>query len=162
MKHYKNGESKIACGKMQFNYPRNVRFKCLRCALCCGDTKNRKRLILLLKLEAGRISCKTSKSLADFAEKVEGFEPYVYCMKKTDDERCTFLKNNSCSIYEIRPLICRFYPFQLKSTRTGRYAFECTTECPGIGAGPKLEKGFFERLFKVLAELVNSSHTVCL
>jgi Fe-S-cluster containining protein len=156
MKHYRSGESKITCGKeKQFNYPKNVRFKCSRCALCCGDTKNNKRTILLLKPEASRISRKTSKSLADFAEKVEGFEPYVYCMKKTDDGKCVFLRNDLCSIYEIRPLICRFYPFQLKSTKTGRYAFECTTECPGVGTGPELKKGFFERLFKVLAELVS-------
>jgi Fe-S-cluster containining protein len=140
---------------MEFDYPRNVRFRCLKCALCCGDTKNRVRSILLLKIETDCISQKTSKSLDDFAEKVEGFEPYVYRMKKTDDGKCVFLKDNSCSIYETRPLICRFYPFQLKNIRTDRYSFEYTTECSGIGKGPQLEKRFFERLFKTLIELVN-------
>lgn len=145
------------CGKMEFDYPRNVRFKCERCALCCGDARNRVRSILLLKIETDCISRKTSKSLDDFAEKVEGFEPYVYRMKKTNDGKCVFLRDNSCSIYETRPLICRFYPFQLKNIRTDRYAFEYTTECPGIGKGTQLKKRFFERLFRKLIESVNKN-----
>ena len=145
---------------MQFDYPRNVRFKCLRCALCCGDARNRVRSILLLRIEAESISWKTSKSLDDFAEIVEGFEPYVYCIKKTNEGKCVFLKDNSCSIYETRPLICRFYPFQLKNIRTERYVFEYTTECPGIGKGTRLEKRFFEGLFKTLIELVNKNSSI--
>lgn len=148
------------CGKMEFDYPRNVRFKCERCALCCGDTRNRVRSILLLKIETDYISRKTSKSPDEFAEKVEGFEPYTYRMKKTNDGKCVFLKDNSCSIYETRPLICRFYPFQLKNIRTDRYAFEYTTECPGIGKGPKVKKRFFEQLFKALTELVNKNSSI--
>jgi hypothetical protein len=148
------------CGKMEFDYPRNVRFKCERCALCCGDARNRVRSILLLKIETDYISRKTSKSPDEFAEKVEGFEPYTYRMKKTNDGKCVFLKDNSCSIYETRPLICRFYPFQLKNIRTDRYAFEYTTECPGIGKGPKVKKRFFERLFKALTELVNKNSSI--
>jgi Fe-S-cluster containining protein len=154
---HKNGESELVRGKMEFDYPKNVRFKCLRCALCCGDTKNRVRSILLFKIEAGRISRKTSKSLDDFAEKVEGFEPYVYRMKKTEEGKCVFLKDSSCSIYESRPLICRFYPFQLKNIKTDRYAFECTTECPSIGKGPQLKKRFFERLFQKSIDSVNEN-----
>jgi Fe-S-cluster containining protein len=136
--------------KMPFKYPKDICFECSRCALCCGDTKNRKRSILLLDIESGRISQKTSKTPDEFAEEVEGFEPYVYRMKKTSDGRCVFLKNNLCSIYEIRPLICRFYPFQLRSIGANKYVFECTDECPGIGKGPKLKREFFEKLFKVL------------
>jgi Fe-S-cluster containining protein len=51
----------------------------------------------------------------EFATKIEGFEPYVFQMKKTVDGSCVFLRNGLCSIYEARPLICRFYPFQLQN-----------------------------------------------
>jgi Fe-S-cluster containining protein len=143
--------------KIKFDYPRNIRFKCLKCALCCGDTENRVRSILLFRIEAEWISRKTCKRLDDFAENVEGFEPYVYRMKKTSEGKCLFLRNNMCSIYPERPLICRFYPFQLESVRTDRYAFDYTTECPGIGKGPQLEKRAFEKLFKKLTDLVNKN-----
>ncbi len=141
---------------MDFDYPKNVRFKCERCALCCGDTKNRVRSILLLRIEAERISHKTLKNVDDFAEKIEGFEPYVYRMKKTKDGKCIFLNDNLCSIYQIKPLICTFYPFKLE-VRSNRYIFAYTDECPAIGNGPKLKRGYFERLFKKFTELMNKN-----
>jgi len=130
-----------------FEYPKHVRFICDRCATCCGDTKERVRLILLLKIEAERIARKTLKGIGEFAEKIEGSEPYIYWMKKADEGKCVFLKNNSCSIYQVRPLICRFYPFQL-SSKNNRPVFTYTNECQGIGKGPKLKRSFFEKLFK--------------
>jgi Fe-S-cluster containining protein len=145
---------------MKFDYPRNIRFKCLKCALCCGDTENRVRSILLFKIEAEWISRKTSKSLDEFAQHVEGFEPYVYRMKKTSEGKCLFLRNNTCSIYPERPLICRFYPFKLESVKTDRYAFDYTIECTGIGKGPQLEKRAFEKLFKKLTDLVNKNSSI--
>ena len=108
---------------MDFDYPNNVRFKCERCAICCGDTKNRARSILLLRIEAERIAQKTLRNVDDFAEKIGGFEPYVYRMRKGEDGKCIFLKDNLCSIYQMRPLICMFYPFELKQVRSNKYVF---------------------------------------
>jgi Fe-S-cluster containining protein len=105
-----------------------------------------------LKTDADRISRKTSTGTDEFAEKTEGFEPYVYRMRKTEDGKCLFLKENSCSIYQTRPLICRFYPFQLKNLRNRGYAFSHTDECPGIGKGPLLRREFFGKLFRESVE----------
>ena len=133
---------------MNFEYPKNVRFKCQRCATCCGDTKDRVRSILLLKIETERISQETLKGVDEFAEEIEGSEPYVYRIKKTRDGKCMFLEGNLCTIYQIRPLICVFYPFELKEVRNYRYTFAYTSECPAIGKGPQLKRGYFERLFE--------------
>ena len=132
---------------MSFDYPKHVRFRCVRCARCCGDTKDKIRSILLLKIEADHVSKRTLMDLDMFAEKIEGFQPYIYQMRKTEDGKCVFLKDNSCSIYLIRPLICRFYPFQLKNLGNNRYAFAYTHECSGIGEGPQLKRDFFEKFF---------------
>jgi Fe-S-cluster containining protein len=138
---------------MSFEYPKNVRFRCTRCPICCGDTENRERTILLLKIEAKRIAKKTLKPLNEFAEKINGSEPYVYCMKKTGDGKCVFLEGNSCAIYRTRPVICRFYPFQLNNNK-GEYTFAFTNECPSIGKGPLLEKSYFENLFNEITKLM--------
>jgi len=136
---------------VSFNYPRNVRFRCLKCARCCGDTETRVRYILLLKCEAERIAEATSKSIMEFAQKIEGQAPYVYKMKKTQhDGKCVFLKNERCTIYRLRPLICRFYPFELKTTESGEHEFHFTQECLGIGEGKRLTKKYFEDLLKLL------------
>jgi Fe-S-cluster containining protein len=145
---------------LKFDYPKNVRFKCNRCALCCGDVEKRVRSILLLKSEADRILQKTLMSLDSFVERVDESGPYIYRMKKTNDGKCVFLRNNLCSMYQLRPLICKFYPFQLKNIGINRYSFIYTDECPGIGRGLQLRMRFFERLFKKFIELMNKNlHT---
>lgn len=133
---------------MSFVYPKDVRFKCERCGICCGDTRDKVRLILLLKIEARTISQKTLMGVSEFSEQIEGFEPYVYAMKKTEEGRCIFMRDKLCSIYRVRPLICRFYPFQLQGLSTDRYGFTYTNECPGIGKGTYLKRKFFEKMFR--------------
>jgi Fe-S-cluster containining protein len=110
-------------------------------------------MILLRRIEAERIAEKTLKPLEGFAEKIDGFEPYVCKMKKNESGKCVFLEDKKCAIYPTRPIICRFYPFKL-DVKHGKHTFEYTAECPGIGKGPMLRKGFFESLF---AELVKVS-----
>jgi len=133
---------------MAFTYPEGVRFKCQRCPLCCGDTQDKVRRIFLLEREVEIISKQTSKAIEDISEQIDGFEPYTYVMKKTKEGVCIFLNDNSCSIYELRPLVCRFYPFQLQSLTNNHYQFTYTEECPGIENGPLLKRDFYEKLFK--------------
>jgi Fe-S-cluster containining protein len=141
---------------LSFEYPRNVHFKCERCALCCGDTEKKIRRILLLKVEASRLSKKTLKQIGEFADEVEGYGPYVYEMKKTKNGKCMFLVGSFCSIYEVRPLICRFYPFELKPAGNNRYIFACSDECPSIGQGPELKRDYFERLLARSTKLMKA------
>ena len=137
---------------MSFEYPRNVGFNCKRCALCCGDTGHKTRRILLLGSEAHQISKETQLALDRFTEEVKGFEPYKYRMRKTKNGKCVFLEGNSCSIYNLRPLVCRFYPFQLKNLNDNSYVFSCTYECPGVKKGSQLNKAFFKGLFRQFIE----------
>ena len=74
-------------------------------------------------------------------------------MKKQQDNKCFFLKHNTCSIYNFRPLICRFYPFELKfDEKQQKYAFTTTTECPALNQGKRLTKIYFKTLFWLAEE----------
>ena len=135
--------------KMGFSYPKHVCFRCTRCALCCGDTKSRTRRILLLIEDVRRISAAVSRPVETFATETWAHEPYVYEMRKTRGQgKCVFLEGTDCSIYAVRPLVCRFYPFELATLDNGKPNFSCTGECPGLGKGKKLERTYFENLFK--------------
>lgn len=135
--------------KMGFGYPKGICFRCTRCALCCGDTKSRKRRILLLTEDACRISEAVLRPVEAFATVTWGREPYVYQMRKTRGEgKCIFLEGTDCGIYAVRPLVCRFYPFELTTLKNEKPCFFCTRECPGLGKGKRLEKQYFENLFK--------------
>jgi Fe-S-cluster containining protein len=134
---------------MSFNYPVAVRFQCVKCGICCGDTKEKTRHILLLKTEADQIATATSQPTSQFTAKIKDKAPYSYEMKKTEEGKCIFLKNNRCTIYSARPLICKFYPFELKITHSGKHTFLYTSECPGINKGPILSKNYFRKLFRL-------------
>ena len=138
---------------VSFTYPEGVVFECTRCGLCCGDTDKKTRRILLLEPEAEAISAKTSLPKPGFSKKVMGKEPYCREMKKDREGKCCFLKDNHCTIYEQRPLICRFYPFELKfSSSQNQHVFAVTFECPAIGKGKLQGKTDFEKLFALAKE----------
>jgi Fe-S-cluster containining protein len=104
---------------------------------------------MLLTKDARTISEAILKPVETFATETSGNGPYVYEMRKTREEgKCTFLKGTDCSIYAVRPLVCRFYPFELVTLKDGKPRFFCTEECPGIGKGKRLEREYFENLFK--------------
>jgi Fe-S-cluster containining protein len=57
---------------MRFTHPKHVCFACDRCAMCCGDAKGKVKTVLLLRTEAEHIAGKTTMSLQEFVERVEG------------------------------------------------------------------------------------------
>lgn len=138
---------------MGFNHPSNLCFECVRCGLCCGDTSQKTRHILLLQSEAEDIAVHTSKAISVFCTEVSGKSPYVYEMKKSTEGKCVFLESNHCEIYSLRPLICRFYPFELKfDLNKDTHVFDFTLECPAINQGKVLRQKDFEKLFALARE----------
>jgi len=141
---------------MEYDFPEGACFVCEKCGRCCGDTEDTVRHVLLLKTEAEKISKETSQEIEEFTQQVYGFEPYIYEMKKTENEgKCLFLENNRCTIYEKRPIICRFYPFELNNLGNEQYSFSFTTKCKGIGQGLHLKKNFFADLFRVATKTMD-------
>jgi Fe-S-cluster containining protein len=135
---------------VNFDYPTTVRFRCTKCGICCGDTKEKTRHILLLRTEAEQIAKTILQPISKFAVKIKDRAPYSYEMKKrAEDGKCVFLENNRCTIYSLRPLICRFYPFELKILHSQKYKFLFTEECPGINKGRMLSEGYFRKMFRL-------------
>lgn len=140
--------------QVNFTYPKNISFECNKCGLCCGDTKEKTRRILLLQKEAEVISQETSIPIQEFATETNN-KPYVYEMKKPNQGKCFFLKNNQCTIYNQRPLICRFYPFELKHSQDQKtHIFSYTQECPTINKGKPMTKKDFQELFLLAKEKI--------
>jgi len=109
--------------------------------------EHKARHILLLESEAKEISAHTGLPIEEFATESNGTQPYIYEMKKPQGD-CFFLKDNKCTNYKLRPLICRFYPFELKFDQDkDTHVFSYTLECTMIGKGKILGKKDFEALF---------------
>ena len=98
---------------------------------------------------SGNMFAKTGSSQSKSVDKT----PYCYEMEKDNEGRCFFLKDNQCTIYTLRPLICRFYPFELKFDQDkNTHVFNFTLECPEIGKGKLLTEKDFKELFLLAKE----------
>jgi Fe-S-cluster containining protein len=76
-------------------------------------------------LDYSKLSKKALQSCEDDKENSEIIkEGRVLRLKMGKDGRCVFLKNNQCSVYEIRPLLCRMYPFWYRKTKSGKIEIE--------------------------------------
>jgi Fe-S-cluster containining protein len=106
-----------------------------------------------LESEADAISAETSLPKQAFTKKTADKTPYCYEMKKSSEGKCFFLKDKQCCIYAFRPLICRFYPFELKfDSDKNLHVFDFTVECPGINKGNAVTRKDFEALFLLAQE----------
>lgn len=80
---------------------------------CCCNC-NKIDMPIVLPAEAKKIESVSRKPINDFAKKLTS---NLYQMKRMDDSEekgCVFFINNSCTIYENRPIDCRLFPFDFK------------------------------------------------
>ena len=137
---------------LSFEYPRNIRFSCNKCGLCCGNTSQKVRHVLLLDSDVRRIVSETKQDAKTFAISTE-HKRFRFEMLKNAQGKCVFLREGQCVIYEVRPLICRFYPFELKFELSKEtHVFSFTLECPAINQGKVLSQKDFKKLFELAQE----------
>ncbi len=96
-----------------------MKFECKQCGKCCSIIKNSEKSIGGLPLfewekeELERLASEKGIKLEIgptdlvFDKKSNSYICINFSLKQ---EPCPFLKDNKCSIYEKRPLICRYFP----------------------------------------------------
>ncbi len=116
----------------KYFFSNGIRFECTQCGICCTG-------------EPGTVYVTEDeiKKIADFLNideqklKNEFLYPYKdsYSIKELENGDCIFYKDKSCTIYPVRPMQCKTYPFWLKNLRNEKKWKEVEKECPGIGKG---------------------------
>jgi Fe-S-cluster containining protein len=128
----------------------NTRFQCLRCDECCKYevtlTSEEERV---LSAEAGRIG----RTLCHLD--LNGKCVATTLASGKEQTGCLFIRENVCSVYEKRPVLCRLYPFfpiesiaitaetrdlcrkpiSVRGASGKEYFIAYEPECKGIGAG---------------------------
>lgn len=132
----------------EVRYPDHLRWVCVRCANSCRDVPPRNRNILLTASDIEHITRAKRISPQEFSVSTHGRFPYERKMKKVEG-RCVFLQGSWCSIYGVRPLICRFYPFSLGRSEEGVLEVRFDSSCSGIGKGPMRGEAFFHNLVEL-------------
>ena len=94
-------------------------------ATCCGNPNVDSPMLLPKEVET--ISKNMNINIEDFSNKIDFSKMYddeslkvLYQMKRQEnDHKCYFYKNNQCTIYEIRPIDCRIFPYDIKLENDG-------------------------------------------
>jgi len=116
---------------------KRFRFKCKRCAtFCCrlGGPKLTRKDIERIE-EAGY-------HVKDFLEPVnrefKGLPVMCGCLRNREDGACIFLKFDAeqnryeCSIYDLRPVLCRLYPFDFGRVGSNIIVLKFIPCCRGL------------------------------
>ncbi len=123
-----------------------VRLRCreVNCSKCCYETE-----MPLSERDLRRIE-KLGYSRDEFSVVVDGVR-----VLRNVDGKCYFLKNGLCSIYEHRPLGCRFYPVIYDVERRKAVVHDF---CPlagevSISAVKKVERQLIRHIREIFGEL---------
>jgi len=113
------------------NKIRQIGFHCLRCSDCCIGNDNS---VVVFPSEISRVMHFTGESWLETAEPpgdgewdLDGnFHTLEWRLKKKNCS-CKYFTKDRCMIYEVRPLLCRTYPFYLDRNILS------FSECRGLG-----------------------------
>jgi Fe-S-cluster containining protein len=116
---------------------KNLRFRCKRCAIyCCklGGPWLTEEDIKLIE-SAGH---KTSAFVENSKRKYGNHSQMTSAMKNRKNGSCIFLRKDKrrnaykCSIYQIRPILCRLYPFEIKRIDIDSFFLRILPFCNGL------------------------------
>ncbi len=119
-------------------YKEGLRFTCTECGSCCTGApgyvwvtlEEIKRIAKFLGHEDGSLP-------ADMLRRV-GFR---YSLTEKSNGDCVFLVSNNgkrgCSVYPVRPLQCRTWPFWTSNLKTPADWADAGDNCPGMNNGKK-------------------------
>jgi len=112
-------------------FDKGLKFECLSCGKCCNGAPG---IIIVLKNEIEAISNFLELDNETFIKHF--LYPYSdeYSIREDDTGRCIFVENG-CSIYAVRPLQCRTYPFWFTNLCSIQEWEDVLKKCPGAGQG---------------------------
>ncbi|WP_321419778.1 YkgJ family cysteine cluster protein [uncultured Methanomethylovorans sp.] len=133
---------------------RRIGFSCTQCGICCRGCCTDNRVMLLqqdiltisentaiaefslpfvpVEVEDALNGISDSSSLIPYTDKDGNVHSFGWMLRRKENGDCFFLESAGlsykCTIYKLRPALCRTYPFYLE---------ECelhTSECEGLGS----------------------------
>jgi Fe-S-cluster containining protein len=117
-------------------FDKAIRFECRQCGICCtgspgtvyADSSDVLRIAEFLNIPSPVF-------IQDYLYPFRN----SYSIKEDAEGRCLFF-NEGCTIYPVRPLQCKTFPFWFENLRSEQRWQRICSECPGIGDGTLYSK----------------------
>ena len=118
-------------------YRDGLKFECTQCGNCCSGDPG---YVWATKEEIGRISKFLGRSDGWLDKKHLRRVGLKFSLTEKPGGDCIFLQReggkSKCSIYSVRPLQCRTWPFWTSNLRSAAAWEDAATRCPGMNHGP--------------------------
>ncbi len=121
---------------------KNIRFSCIRCSKCCKLDVPIVLSDIELWVKKGRYDIVLNvvkKRSSNTLRKYFGLEFYYTFKRKESSGECVFLKDGMCTIYSLRPLVCRLFPFAYSENELSVHPW-ALKNCNGLGRGKLFSK----------------------
>ncbi len=154
LQHLKNNENFASIKDRKYFFDKGLRFECSLCGKCCNGESG---IIIVLDNEIKQISDFLALNRDLFIDRC--LYPYldVFSIREDDTGRCIFFEN-SCSIYPVRPLQCRTFPFWFTNLRSEKTWKKVLENCPGTGKGKLYSK---EEILEIIMASFNLYKPFC-
>ncbi len=129
-------------------YADGLRFGCTQCGNCCRTHGSYSYVYLAdadVRAIADHLGLTPPAFLAAHCAREDG-----WVTLRIDAPACPFLDaGNRCSIYAVRPMQCRTWPFWRENLERAAWEGPVSACCPGIGQGPRIDSDQVERIADV-------------
>ncbi|MBI4718428.1 MAG: YkgJ family cysteine cluster protein [Planctomycetes bacterium] len=117
-------------------YAQGLRFSCTQCGNCCSGEPG---YVWATKEEISRIAAFLGRTDGWLDKQHLRRVGLRYSLTEKPDGDCVFLKRENgkslCTIYDVRPLQCRTWPFWDENLRTPEAWDAAHVKCPGMNSG---------------------------
>ena len=117
-------------------YKNGLKFQCTECGRCCSGFPG---AVWISKEEtvaiANYLNITETEFLQDYTRLIDG---KLSLVEREKNYECTFLKQNRCSIYPVRPKQCRTFPWWPQNLKSKKDWEEAALYCEGIQANAPL------------------------
>jgi Fe-S-cluster containining protein len=125
-------------------YEKGLRFSCMKCGNCCranGDYA----FVYVTTEEVQRImkhlDIPRKEFMRNHCSRLEG-----RTIIKFKDGHCSLVHNGDCTVYRVRPVQCRAWPFWLENLDEWVWHEEIASICPGVNRGRLYTKEEIEKI----------------
>ena len=115
-------------------YAEGLRFGCIQCGRCCGGAPG---YVWLDTDELAEIAAVLGMPAAEFHRRFVRRLLRGLTLREKPNYDCVLLDaQGHCTVYEVRPLQCRTWPFWASNLQSAAEWREVSRRCPGMGQGP--------------------------